>query len=200
MADLCLTCGGPWTCMLFGWWLSFWELQGVQVIWHCWSSYGVFISLRAFNPSSNTSTRISSSDQCLCVGNYICHSQLFGRISQRAAMLGSVWKHNIASLILWGTVAYPWDAFQTGLLTSGPCSHTWRFLKKGRENELSNFHKDDYELHLNILNYAQCSQHGNCDTGSFWRMEAHSLPVPLWSHDLDCETELALSLIHWTTT
>jgi hypothetical protein len=39
-------CQGPQTSpgMLFGWWLSLWELPGVRVSWHCWSSNGAAIS------------------------------------------------------------------------------------------------------------------------------------------------------------
>lgn len=35
-------CHRPWIspCMLFGWWLSLWELWGVWVIWYCWSFIG----------------------------------------------------------------------------------------------------------------------------------------------------------------
>jgi hypothetical protein len=37
--------------MLCGWWLSLWKLPGVQVSWHCWSSYGVSIPFSSFSPS-----------------------------------------------------------------------------------------------------------------------------------------------------
>lgn len=30
-------------CMLPRWWLSVWEFSGIQVIWHCWSSYGIWL-------------------------------------------------------------------------------------------------------------------------------------------------------------
>jgi hypothetical protein len=36
-------CRGPhisWY-MVPGWWLSVWKISGVQVIWDCWSSYGI---------------------------------------------------------------------------------------------------------------------------------------------------------------
>ena len=51
-------CQGPWTspCMLFGWWLSPWELPGVQVSWHCWSSCRIVIfwGPSIFPPNSST--------------------------------------------------------------------------------------------------------------------------------------------------
>jgi hypothetical protein len=41
-AVLCHMCWGPKSrsCMLPGWWLSVWEISGVQDSWHSWSSYG----------------------------------------------------------------------------------------------------------------------------------------------------------------
>ena len=42
-------------CISFGWWLSLWELPGVQVSWHCCSSYGVVIPFSSFKPSPNSS-------------------------------------------------------------------------------------------------------------------------------------------------
>ena len=50
--------GSPLLYMLFGWWLSLWELSGVQVSWHCWSSYVVAIPFSSFNPSPNSSIGI----------------------------------------------------------------------------------------------------------------------------------------------
>ena len=37
------------------WWLSLWELPGVQVSWHCSSSYGVDICFSSSDPSPNCS-------------------------------------------------------------------------------------------------------------------------------------------------
>ena len=45
--------------MLFDWCLSLWEPQEVQASWFCWSSCGVPIPFRTFNPSPNSSVRIS---------------------------------------------------------------------------------------------------------------------------------------------
>jgi hypothetical protein len=38
-------------CLPFHWWLSLWELGGVQFNWYCWTSYGVTI---LFSPSPNS--------------------------------------------------------------------------------------------------------------------------------------------------
>ena len=43
------------SCMLFGWWLSLWDLPVVQVSWFFWSSYGVAIPFSSSSPSSNHS-------------------------------------------------------------------------------------------------------------------------------------------------
>ena len=71
-------CQGPRTslCMLFGCWLSLWELPGVQVSWYCWSSYGVAIPFSSFNPSPNSSIRFLTSIQWLAVSFYIRLGQL----------------------------------------------------------------------------------------------------------------------------
>ena len=42
-------------CMFFIWWLTLWELPGVQISWHCRSSCGFPIPFRAFNPFPNSS-------------------------------------------------------------------------------------------------------------------------------------------------
>ena len=42
---------------------SVWELSGVQVSWLCWSSCRVPITLRVFNPSSNSSIRVPIQQQ-----------------------------------------------------------------------------------------------------------------------------------------
>jgi hypothetical protein len=55
---------GPWSspCMLFGWWLSLWELPEVQVSWLCWSFCRVPIPFRVFNPSSNSSSNFRAGE------------------------------------------------------------------------------------------------------------------------------------------
>lgn len=40
---------------IFSWWLNLWKLLEVHVNWHCWSSYGIVISINYLNPSSNSS-------------------------------------------------------------------------------------------------------------------------------------------------
>lgn len=63
---------GPRTslCMLFGLWLSLWELPEVQVIWYCWSSNGVAIPFNSFNPSPNSPIRVPKLSLmlgCICI-------------------------------------------------------------------------------------------------------------------------------------
>lgn len=133
MAVLCYICiVRPWTspCLPFGWCISLWELPVVQVSWHCWSSCKVAISLRAFNPSPNSSTGIP--DLCLMfVCGYLHLSQLLGRASQGAAMLGSgLWaQHSIHNSIKgcclpvgWVSKwASHWLAILQSLLRLWPC-------------------------------------------------------------------------------
>jgi hypothetical protein len=56
-AYLLYICWGPHSspCVFSGWWISFWEIPEVQVSWLCWSSCGIPIPCRAFNPSPNSS-------------------------------------------------------------------------------------------------------------------------------------------------
>ena len=70
-------CGGPPTSphTLFGWWISLWELPGVQVSWHCWSSYGVAIPFSSFNPSPNSSIGVPDLSPVLAC-EYLHLSQL----------------------------------------------------------------------------------------------------------------------------
>jgi hypothetical protein len=62
-------CRRPLTslCVLLGWWLSQWELPGVQIRWFCWSFCVVVIFLRAFHPSPNSSTGVKACIQYLWV-------------------------------------------------------------------------------------------------------------------------------------
>ena len=68
---------GPQTsqCMLFGCWLSFWELPGVQASWHCWASYGAVIPFSSFNPLT-LPQRTLISVQCLALSVCLNFSQL----------------------------------------------------------------------------------------------------------------------------
>ena len=54
----------PWTnpFMLFGWCLRLWDLQGMQVSWHYWSSCGVTIPFCSFTLCPNFFTEVP----CLC--------------------------------------------------------------------------------------------------------------------------------------
>jgi hypothetical protein len=74
-------CRGFWSspCMLFGWWLSLWELPGVHVSWHYCSSYGVATPFSSFSPSSNSPIGAPTFAQWLAVGICICLSQLLAQ-------------------------------------------------------------------------------------------------------------------------
>ena len=82
---------GAWTSsfMFSGWWLSLWELPGVQVGWQYWSSYGVAIPFSCFVLSCDSSIRVPYLSPM--VGYDHLHlSQLdASRALQRTAMLGS---------------------------------------------------------------------------------------------------------------
>ena len=85
-SPLLLMCWEPWTnlCMLFGWWLSLWELPGVQVSWHFWSSGGVAIPFSSVSPSPNSSTGVPDLSLNGCTSQSAAR-----RASQRIAMRGS---------------------------------------------------------------------------------------------------------------
>jgi hypothetical protein len=63
----------PSPCILFGSWLSVWELW--VSLW-CWPSCGVAISFMFFSPSSNSPIECPTSVQWLAVSMFICFSQL----------------------------------------------------------------------------------------------------------------------------
>jgi hypothetical protein len=55
--------------MLIGWWLSLWELPGVQVSWDCCFSYGVAVFFSIIHPTPNSATGVlRSPDLSLMVG------------------------------------------------------------------------------------------------------------------------------------
>jgi hypothetical protein len=61
-SPLLYVCQGPpisW-CMLPGWWLSIWEISGVQVSWDCWIPYGVALLLSFFQHFPNSTTGVPS--------------------------------------------------------------------------------------------------------------------------------------------
>jgi hypothetical protein len=67
-------CWGPpisW-CMLPGWWLTVWEVSGIQVRWDHWSSYGVALLLSFFQFFPNSTTGVPGSS----IGWEYCLSQL----------------------------------------------------------------------------------------------------------------------------
>jgi hypothetical protein len=59
-SPLLYMCWGPhisW-CLLPGWWLSVWEISGVQVSWDCWFSYRVTLLVSFFQLFPNSTTGI----------------------------------------------------------------------------------------------------------------------------------------------
>ena len=63
--------------------------QGIQVSCLFWSSCGVTVPLKPFNPFHSSSIRVPTIIQCLAVCICICFSQLLGGASQRTVMLSS---------------------------------------------------------------------------------------------------------------
>lgn len=55
-ACLLLMAQGCWSsfCIFFDKWFILWEFQGSSVSWLCWSSCGLPMTFRAFNPSPNS--------------------------------------------------------------------------------------------------------------------------------------------------
>ena len=97
--------GVAWTslCMLFGWWINLWDLPGIQVSWHCWSSYGVAIPFSSFNPSPNSSIGVPSLSPMVGCKHLHLSQSAAGRASQRTAMLGSCLQaeHSIVTVRIW---------------------------------------------------------------------------------------------------
>ena len=113
-------CWGPQTipCLLHDWWLSLWELLGIQVIWDCFPSYVVAIPFSFFNPSPNSFLPIPD---LMSNGweKYLHLPQPAAcRAFQRVAMLGSC-QHIIASVWVSGIGSSTWDGSQFGP-TIGP--------------------------------------------------------------------------------
>jgi len=73
--------------MLFGWWLTLWELPCIWVSWCC--SYGVAIPFRSFSPSPNSS--IGVPDLSPRFGSKYLHlsQSASGRVSYKTAILDS---------------------------------------------------------------------------------------------------------------
>jgi hypothetical protein len=115
-------CLGPHIscCMLAGWWLSVWEISGVQVSWNCWSSY--WVSLLSFFQFFLNST-IGVPGFCPLVGFKYLLSVSFScllRLSEGNHVRLLICKHTIASLIVPGLRASPWDGSQVGPVTGPP--------------------------------------------------------------------------------
>jgi len=100
-SSLLYMCLGPHSssCTLPGWWLVVWEFSGVWISWDCWSSYGVAFSLASPILSLIQPQGCPTLVQWLSVSICIGLSQLLFLTSWRTAMLGSFFKHTIASVI-----------------------------------------------------------------------------------------------------
>jgi len=76
--------------MLPGWWLSVWELSGVQVSWDCWSSYRVTPLFSFFQLFPNSTTGVISF--CPLVGWLF--ELLVGSFGGQSVMIGPfLWPH-----------------------------------------------------------------------------------------------------------
>ena len=75
-------------CIPFGWWLSLWELPGVWVSWHCWSSYGVTKPFHSLNTSCNSSIRVLYLSQIVGCKYLLLSQSAAGRASQSTVRLG----------------------------------------------------------------------------------------------------------------
>ena len=78
-------CWGPHIslCMLPGWWLSAWEIPGLQVNWDCWSSCRVTLLFSIFQVFANSTSGVTS--LCTLVGCkdlYLTHSAAFLGLSE----------------------------------------------------------------------------------------------------------------------
>jgi hypothetical protein len=98
-----------------GWWLSFWELPGVQVSWYCWSSYGVAIPFITFTPFPNSSIGVPKLSPMLGRKYLQLSQSAAGRASHRSAMPGSCLQAQVS-----GIGACSWDGSQVGPITAWP--------------------------------------------------------------------------------
>lgn len=74
-----------------------------------WSSYGVPIPFRTWNPYSYSSIESKNSIHCLAVRIGICLNQLLDRASQRKFMLDPCLQDNGVWWVVLVVVACPWD-------------------------------------------------------------------------------------------
>jgi hypothetical protein len=98
--------------MLFGCWLSLLECPGFQV----GLPLGVAIPFRSFSSSSNSSIGIPNLSpmlDCIC----ICLVQVLLEPLRVQPYYISIFEHNIASTIVSGSGAHPWDRSQVGPVT-----------------------------------------------------------------------------------
>ena len=109
-------------CMLPGWWLSIWEISGVQVSWDCWSSYRVSLVLSFFHLSLIQPQMSPTSVHCLGVNIWIwVFHLLVVSVSHDRPLFVS--PHNICSTVRpWGLSlscisisTCHWTSFSSGL-------------------------------------------------------------------------------------
>jgi hypothetical protein len=119
---LCYIYWGPQTrpCMLFGWWLSLWDLPEVQVSWYCWSSYRVVIPFNSFNPSHHSSIDVPNLIPMVEYKYLNLSPSAAGKASQRTATLGSYLQeqHGISNSVM--VSVHPWDESQVVWVTGWP--------------------------------------------------------------------------------
>jgi hypothetical protein len=128
---MCWGCHISWY-MLPSWWLSVWELSGVQVNWDCWSSYRVTFLLSFFQLFPNSITGVTSF--CLLAGYKYLHLTLSAACWAflRVVTIGPfLWAHhNISNGVRsWGLPlswipiwACQWNSFSPGSSLFCPCS------------------------------------------------------------------------------
>jgi hypothetical protein len=86
--------------MLLGFWFSLWELWGVQVSWHCCSSYRVATPFSSSVLPLTLSYRLPTSTQWSAESICICSSQLLVDPFRGQQYQAPVCKHNMASVIV----------------------------------------------------------------------------------------------------
>jgi hypothetical protein len=101
--------------LVYTFWLvaNGWDLAGIQVAWHHWSSFGIATPFSSFNPSPNSFIGILTLVQCLFV--FVLDG---GRASQSIAMLGSYLQVQHSIMLGFGT--HPRDGSQVGLIIYWP--------------------------------------------------------------------------------
>ena len=82
------------------------------------------------------------------VGICICFSQLLGRAYQRTGVLGSCCKQNIASIIVSGIGAHPWNGSQVGTVKVWPVLESLFYLCPCKDSNFENENSHNVTLEL----------------------------------------------------